>query len=162
MALAGVIAMQPDYLILDEPLAGLDPVGKKKMLQILRALHRDAGITVVVVSHDADAVVEDAEQVLYLRDGEILEQGAPSDVFYRLWLNEMEHVMRDMGLELNRKQTGDTDSERLPGEILSEAVCELPVCMQLLIRLRIMGLPVSCKHTQLAETVQAIVDAVGR
>ena len=119
--------MQPDYLILDEPLAGLDPVGKKKMLQILRALHRDAGITVVVVSHDADAVVEDAEQVLYLRDGKILEQGAPSDVFYRLWLNEMEHVMRDMGLELNRKQTGDTDSERLPGEILSEALCELPV-----------------------------------
>lgn len=162
VALAGVIAMQPDYLILDEPLAGLDPVGKKKMLQILRALHRDAGITVVVVSHDADAVVEDAEQVLYLRDGKILEQGAPSDVFYRLWLNEMEHVMRDMGLELNRKQTGDTDSERFPGEILSEAVCELPVCMQLLIRLRIMGLPVSCKHTQLAETVQAIVDAVGR
>ncbi len=162
VALAGVIAMQPDYLILDEPLAGLDPVGKKKMLEILRALHRDAGITVVVVSHDADAVVEDAERVLYLRDGKIVKQGTPSDVFYRLWLNEMEHVMRDMGLEMNRKQTGDTDSGRVPGEILSEAVCELPVCMQLLIRLRIMGLPVSCKHTQLAETVQAIVDAVGR
>lgn len=162
VALAGVIAMQPDYLILDEPLAGLDPVGKKKMLEILRALHRDAGITVVVVSHDADAVVEDAEQVMYLTDGKIVEQGAPADVFYRLWQREINPATRDVGVEMNGEQMGDTDSGRSPGEILSEAVCELPICMQLLIRLRIMGLPVSCKHTQPAETVQAIVDAVDR
>ena len=162
VALAGVIAMQPDYLILDEPLAGLDPVGKKKMLQILRALHRDAGITVVVVSHDADAVVEDAEQVLYLRDGKILEQGAPSDVFYRLWLREMEHMTRDKHSKMNGEQMRDRSTGRLSEDTLAEAICELPGCMQLLIRLRIMGLPVSCKHTQLAETVQAIVDAVGR
>lgn len=162
VALAGVIAMQPDYLILDEPLAGLDPVGKKKMLQILRALHRDAGITVVVVSHDADAVVEDAEQVLYLRDGKILEQGAPADVFYRLWLREMEHMTRDKHSKMNGEQMRDRSTGRLSEDTLAEALCELPVCMQLLIRLRIMGLPVSCKHTQLAETVQAIVDAVGR
>ena len=162
VALAGVIAMQPDYLILDEPLAGLDPVGKKKMLQILRALHRDAGITVVVVSHDADAVVEDAEQVLYLRDGKILEQGAPSDVFYRLWLREMEHMTRDKHSKMNGEQMRDRSTGRLSEDTLAEAICELPGCMQLLIRLRIIGLPVSCKHTQLAETVQAIVDAVGR
>ena len=188
VALAGVIAMQPDYLILDEPLAGLDPVGKKKMLEILRALHRDAGITVVVVSHDADAVVEDAEQVLYLKDGRIVEQGAPADIFYRLWLREMEHVTRDDPLRLTggqtleknevqpaagqtgdenagqlvSGQTGDRSTRKSAGEVLSEALCELPVCMQLLIRLRMMGLPVSCKHTLPAETVQAIADAVGR
>ena len=188
VALAGVIAMQPDYLILDEPLAGLDPVGKKKMLEILRALHRDAGITVVVVSHDADAVVEDAEQVLYLKDGRIVEQGAPADIFYRLWLREMEHVTRDdpsgltggQTLEKNvgqpaagqtgdknagplvHGQTGDRSTRKSAGEVFSEALCGLPVCMQLLIRLRMMGLPVSCKHTQPAETVQAIADAVGR
>lgn len=161
VALAGVIAMQPDYLVLDEPLAGLDPVGKKKMLEILRALHRDAGITVVVVSHDADAVVDDAEQVVYLQDGKIVEQGAPADVFYRLWLREMEHMTQNSGAERTGEQTGDRDSGRTPGEMLSEAVCELPVCMQLLIRLRLLGLPVSCKHTQPAETVQAIVDAIG-
>lgn len=151
VALAGVIAMQPDYLILDEPLAGLDPVGKKKILDILRALHRDAGITVVVVNHDADAVVEDAEQVLYLQDGKILEYGTPADVFYRLWRREMD----DMSQGMTGRQTSDN-------KILSEALCELPVCMQLLIRLRMMGLPVSCRHTQPAETVQAIVDAVDR
>ena len=151
VALAGVIAMQPDYLILDEPLAGLDPVGKKKMLDILRALHRDAGITVVVVSHDADAVVEDAEQVLYLQDGKILEYGTPADVFYRLWRREMDDMSQGM-----------TGRQTLDNKILSEALCELPVCMQLLIRLRMMGLPVSCRHTQPAETVQAIVDAVDR
>ena len=163
VALAGVIAMQPDYLILDEPLAGLDPVGKKKMLDILRALHRDAGITVVVVSHDADAVVEDAEQVLYLKDGKIVEQGAPADVFYRLWLREMEHMTQNkQHPEMNGEQMGDRSTGHSFEDTLLEAVCELPVCMQLLIRLRIMGLPVSCKHTQPAETVQAIVDAVGR
>ena len=151
VALAGVIAMQPDYLILDEPLAGLDPVGKKKMLNILRALHRDAGITVVVVSHDADAVVEDAEQVLYLQDGKILEYGTPADVFYRLWRREMDDMSQGM-----------TGRQTLDNKILSEALCELPACMQLLIRLRMMGLPVSCRHTQPAETVQAIVDAVDR
>lgn len=151
VALAGVIAMQPDYLILDEPLAGLDPVGKKKMLDILRALHRDAGITVVVVSHDADAVVEDAEQVLYLQDGKILEYGTPADVFYRLWRREMDDMSQGM-----------TGRQTLDNKILSEALCELPVCMQLLTRLRMMGLPVSCRHTQPAETVQAIVDAVDR
>ena len=151
VALAGVIAMQPDYLILDEPLAGLDPVGKKKMLDILRALHRDAGITVVVVSHDADAVVEDAEQVLYLQDGKILEYGTPADVFYRLWRRKMDDMSQGM-----------TGRQTLDNKILSEALCELPVCMQLLIRLRMMGLPVSCRHTQPAETVQAIVDAVDR
>lgn len=162
VALAGVIAMQPDYLILDEPLAGLDPVGKKKMLDILRALHRDAGITVVVVSHDADAVVEDAEQVLYLQDGKIVEQGVPADAFYRLWLREMEHVMQNMSSKMSGEQTGDRSSGRSSNEILEEALCELPICMQLLIRLRIMGLPVSCKHTQPVETVQAIVAAVDR
>lgn len=151
VALAGVIAMQPDYLILDEPLAGLDPVGKKKMLDILRALHRDAGITVVVVSHDADAVVGDAEQVLYLQDGKILEYGTPADVFYRLWRREMDDMSQGM-----------TGRQTLDNKILSEALCELPVCMQLLIRLRMMGLPVACRHTQPAETVQAIVDAVDR
>lgn len=170
VALAGVIAMQPDYLILDEPLAGLDPVGKKKMLEILRALHRDAGITIVLVSHDADAVVEDAEQVLYLKDGKILEQGAPADVFYRLWLREMEHVTRGdpsgvtggQTLEKNVGLPEDRNTRKSAGKVLSEALCELPVCMQLLIRLRMMGLPVSCKHTQPEETVQAIMDAVGR
>ena len=188
VALAGVIAMQPDYLILDEPLAGLDPVGKKKMLDILRALHQDAGITVVVVSHDADAVVEDAEQVLYLQDGKILEYGTPADVFYRLWRREMDDMSQDdpsgvtggqsLGKNAGRPavgqtgnknagqlvhgQTGDRGTWKSAGEILSEALCELPVCMQLLIRLRIMGLPVSCKHILPAETVQAIADAVGR
>lgn len=131
VALAGVIAMQPDYLILDEPLAGLDPVGKKKMLQILRALHRDAGITVVVVSHDADAVVEDAEQVLYLRDGKILEQGAPADVFYRLWLREMEHMTRDKHSKMNGEQMRDRKHWTFIRRYAGRSTRELPVCMQL-------------------------------
>ena len=102
------------------------------------------------------------DRVLYLRDGKIVEQGAPADVFYRLWLREMEHMTRDKHSKMNGEQMGDRSTGRLSEDTLAEAIYELPVCMQLLIRLCIMGLPVSCKHTQLAETVQAIVDAVGR
>lgn len=68
----------------------------------------------------------------------------------------------DKHSKMNGEQMRDRSTGRLSEDTLAEAICELPGCMQLLIRLRIMGLPVSCKHTQLAETVQAIVDEVGR
>lgn len=135
VALAGVIAMQPDYLILDEPLAGLDPTGKQKMLDILDALHKDAGITIVVVSHDADSVCKYADRVLMLEHGELVEEGVPADVFYRLWLKRMNNIT---------------------AETLDEALCDLPVCMQLLIRLRMMGLPVSCRYIDPEKTAAAI------
>lgn len=139
VALAGVLAMQPEYLILDEPLAGLDPVGRKSMLELLRALHKEAGITIVVVSHDAEAVAEDAEQVFYIEFGKLMASGRPEDVFYEIWLQRMQQV-------------------RL--ENLADALCDLPICMQLLLRLRVMGLPVSCKLTKVADTVEEIKKAL--
>ena len=81
-ALAGVIAMEPDVLLVDEPTAGLDPAGVQAVLKCLEDLNR-AGKTVVMVSHDPDVLSRCCSHVIVLEDGRIADQGAPSDVFGR-------------------------------------------------------------------------------
>lgn len=85
VALAGVLAMKPEYLILDEPTAGLDPEGRREMLTILQALHKEAGITIVVVSHDAEAMAMYADRVVYMEDGAVKAIGKPEQVYYKMW-----------------------------------------------------------------------------
>lgn len=83
VALAGVLAMKPEYLILDEPVAGLDPEGRQEMLEIIDTLHRE-GITIIMVSHDMESVARYAERVLVLEEGRLTAEGTPSEVFYGL------------------------------------------------------------------------------
>lgn len=82
LALAGVLAMRPRTLILDEPAAGLDPVGRQEMLQLIRDLHR-SGMTIVLVSHNMEDVAELAEQVLVLQRGRVAMCGTPRELFRR-------------------------------------------------------------------------------
>lgn len=84
VALAGVLAMKPEYLILDEPVAGLDPEGKREMLGIIDILHRDAGITIIVISHDVESVAAYADKVFVLEQGTLVGAGNASEVFYQL------------------------------------------------------------------------------
>ncbi|MGN0435831.1 MAG: ABC transporter ATP-binding protein [Wujia sp.] len=88
VALAGVLAMQPEYLILDEPLAGLDPAGKEEMLQIIDKLHKEAGITIIMVSHDAEAVARYADRVIVMDKGQVAYCGDPAEVFYEMSLKD--------------------------------------------------------------------------
>lgn len=81
VAIAGVLAMQPKVLVLDEPTAGLDPMGKKKLLARIRRMHDEYGITIVLVSHDMEDVANCAERVIVLNDGEIFAEGTPLQVF---------------------------------------------------------------------------------
>ena len=81
-ALAGVIAMEPDVLLVDEPTAGLDPSGVQAVLKCLEDLNR-AGKTVVMVSHDPDVLSRCCSHVIVLEDGRIADQGTPSEVFGR-------------------------------------------------------------------------------
>lgn len=83
VALAGVLAMKPEYLILDEPVAGLDPEGRQEMLEIIDALHRE-GITIIMVSHDVESVARYAERVLVLEEGRLTGEGTPAEAFYGL------------------------------------------------------------------------------
>ncbi len=81
VAIAGVLAMQPQVLVLDEPTAGLDPSGKKKLLARIKRMHDEYGITIVLVSHDMEDVADCAERVIVLNDGEIYADGTPLQIF---------------------------------------------------------------------------------
>ena len=81
VAIAGVLAMQPQVLVLDEPTAGLDPKSKNKLLARIRRMHDEYGITIVLVSHDMEDVANCAERVIVLNDGEIFAEGTPLQVF---------------------------------------------------------------------------------
>ena len=80
VAIAGVLAMKPSTLILDEPAAGLDPAGRRDMLQLIRGIH-DSGTTVVMVSHSMDDVGRCCDRLYVLNKGEVAYSGTPAEVF---------------------------------------------------------------------------------
>ena len=94
VAIAGVLAMEPQVLVLDEPCAGLDPRGREEILSLIRGLHREAGTTIVMVSHSMDDVASLAERVIVMNHGEVVMDGAPRDVFSR------GEELRAMGLDV--------------------------------------------------------------
>lgn len=79
VALAGILAMEPDILIADEPTAGLDPVGVREVLEIFNKLHQQ-GKTVIIVTHDLDNVLEVTKRVLILKDGKVVKDGDTYEV----------------------------------------------------------------------------------
>lgn len=81
VAIAGVIAMQPKVLVLDEPIAGLDPVGKEEILLLIKRLQKEVSPTIILVSHNMDDVAKMATRVIALKDGEIVADGTPKEVF---------------------------------------------------------------------------------
>ncbi len=83
VAIAGVIAMEPRVLILDEPSAGLDPAGRRSLLENIRSYHRQKGTTVVMVSHSMDEVAENVDRIIVLADAGVVMSGTPHEVFSR-------------------------------------------------------------------------------
>ena len=82
VAIAGVIAMKPRVLVLDEPTAGLDPRGKKEILALIRTLKETSSPTVIIISHDMDAVAENCNKVALFSKGKVAAVGTPAEVFY--------------------------------------------------------------------------------
>lgn len=81
VAIAGVIAIHPEYLILDEPSAGLDPIGRREIFSQIQEWHEKKGITVILVSHNMDDISRLANRLLVISDGKILLDGKPLDIF---------------------------------------------------------------------------------
>ena len=79
VALAGILAMEPEYLILDEPVAGMDAPGKRMLFQLLHHLNKDKGITIVLVSHNMDDVAAHADRVLIMEDGTLKMDGTTKE-----------------------------------------------------------------------------------
>lgn len=80
-AIAGVIAMKPSVLILDEPTAGLDPRGRDEILDLVADMHRSYGCTVILVSHSMEDVANYVDRIVVMNDGEVLYDGTPRQVF---------------------------------------------------------------------------------
>ena len=89
VAIAGVLAMKPEVLVLDEPTAGLDPQGRKEMMDMFWRLHKEQQITIVLVTHLMDDVANYADFVYVLEKGRVVKCGEPKEVFQHLeWLKE--------------------------------------------------------------------------
>lgn len=92
VAIAGVIAMEPKILILDEPTAGLDPKGRDDILAQIRQLHDKYGMTIVLVSHSMEDVAKLAEKVIVMNKGKVVLTGTPKEVFKKV------DILEEIGL----------------------------------------------------------------
>lgn len=81
VAIAGVLAMKPEVLILDEPTAGLDPAGRDEILGLISQMHKELGITVILVSHSMEDVAKYVDRIIVMNQGSVMYDGAPKDVF---------------------------------------------------------------------------------
>jgi cobalt/nickel transport system ATP-binding protein len=95
-AIAGVLAMKPEVMILDEPMVNLDPRTASKILKLLLQLNQELGITLIIATHDVDLVPLFANQIYILSQGQIVLQGPPEEVFSKT------DVIRSMDLRLPR------------------------------------------------------------
>ena len=116
VAIAGVLAMKPEVLILDEPTAGLDPAGRDEILDLIAKMHRELGITVILVSHSMEDVAKYVDRIIVMNQGEVLYDGVPKDVFSQYKTLEqvglaapqvtyLMHELREKGLPVDLKAT---------------------------------------------------------
>lgn len=91
VAIAGILAMEPKILVLDEPTAGLDPLGAKEILNLLKRLH-ESGKTIIIVTHDMDIVLNEVEDVVLLKDGQLIRHADHIKIF--------EENLEDLSLEV--------------------------------------------------------------
>ena len=83
VAIAGVLAMHPDILVLDEPTAGLDPKGRNDILDQISSLHKQTGITVILVSHSMEDVAKYVDRIIVMNRGQVFMDGTPKAIFDR-------------------------------------------------------------------------------
>ncbi|WP_407399864.1 energy-coupling factor transporter ATPase [Anaerovibrio sp.] len=98
-AIAGILALQPKYLVLDEPTAGLDPKGRESLMERFRKLHKERDITIVLISHNMDNIASYADNVIILNKGKVTMEAAPEEAFSQ---NEL---ISKAGLELPEVKT---------------------------------------------------------
>lgn len=81
VAIAGVLAMEPDVIVLDEPTAGLDPRGRKEVMEMFQALHEERKLSTILVTHSMEDASRYADQIVILQNGEVYKKGTPEEIF---------------------------------------------------------------------------------
>lgn len=105
VAIAGILAIEPDILVLDEPTAGLDPRGSVEIMNLVDKMHQN-GTTIILVTHDMDLVMKYAEKVFVVKDGRIISSGEPQNVFGELDENSGIEVPKVFSLAQKLKSRG--------------------------------------------------------
>ncbi|WP_407422758.1 ATP-binding cassette domain-containing protein [Methanobrevibacter sp.] len=125
VAIAGIVAMRPDIMILDEPTAGLDPEGVDKVLDILNNLNKE-GMSIVISSHDIEMVNQFADKIFVLYNGEIIAQGDKNQIFSDKELLKKAHLKAPVTTEIlyNLKEKGlDVDTSKITiDEVVDEVL----------------------------------------
>ena len=120
VAIAGILAMRPEFIILDEPTAMLDPQGRREVLRTVKELNRDFGTTVVLITHYMDEAVQ-AGRVVVIDDGRILRDGTPKEVFTQV------ELLKSVGLDVPQVTELVYELQKagvdLPLDILTEDEC---------------------------------------
>ena len=117
VAIAGILAMEPAILVLDEPTAGLDPLGRKELMNLFKKLHQ-SGMTIVLVTHLMDDVAEYANQVYVMEKGHLVKSGKPSDVFQDVvFMEEMQLGVPKITAFCKRLADRGVSFKRLPIKI---------------------------------------------
>ena len=135
VAIAGILAMNPEVLVLDEPTAGLDPKGRDDILGVLKQLHQESGITVVLVSHSMEDVADYASRIIVLDKGKVLYDDIPARVFSHV--EELESIglaapqvtyvmraLRRMGWDVSQDVTTQEEAADEILEVLRKAGME--------------------------------------
>ena len=126
LALAAVLAMRPDVLVLDEPTSQMDPIGSTEVLSVVRDLNKKYGVTIVMAEHKSEEVAEIADRIILLNDGEMIASGDPHEVFSKIDLLDKIEVkvppVTRLGFELRKK---GFKIDKLP-ITLQEAVADIP------------------------------------
>ncbi len=127
IAIAGVLAMKPDCIVLDEPTAMLDPVGRKEVMETIERLNREEGITIILITHYMDEAVR-GDRVYVIDDGHLVMQGHPKEIFAQV------ETLKGYGLDvpqvtetayLLRKEGVDLPGDILTIEEMVGALCQL-------------------------------------
>lgn len=134
-AIAGILALQPKYLVLDEPTAGLDPKGREALMEKFRRLHRERDTTIVLISHNMDNIASYADNVIILNKGKVTMEAPPEEVFTQkelitqagLELPEVKTIMNELaqnGLEIqNNAYTMDKAVEEIIEALRRKGKC---------------------------------------
>lgn len=127
VAIAGVLAMQPEVLIMDEPTAGLDPKGREELYGMLQKLHREKKLTIIVVSHSMEDMAKYADRLIVMNQGKVLAQGTPKEVFR--YVDELETVglsapVATRIIEELKKRNHRIDGNAVTVEEAADLICE--------------------------------------
>ena len=110
VAIAGIIAMEPKCIVLDEPTAMLDPVGRKEVIETLHQLNKEKKITIILITHHMNEAI-DADRIFVMNKGKLVEQGTPKEIFSKVeeiksyglevpQVTELGYMLKKSGLEI--------------------------------------------------------------